>query len=646
MPKSLSTSAGATIQIGRELGAGGEGSVYEVSSVADQVAKLYHAKPDPAKQAKLAFMAAHSDAQLLSYVAWPLQTLHTANGGPIVGFLMPKVVGREPIHMVYSPAHRRQTRPTAAWDFLIFTARNLAASFETLHARGHVLGDVNQGNVMVGNDSKVMLIDSDSFQVKANGVMHLCEVGVSHFTPPELQGLPSFDGVTRTANHDNFGLALLIFHLLFGGRHPYAGVPLRDGIGEALESDIKAYRYAYSRDAQLRGLKPPPRSIPVSIVPDQMEAMFAFAFTERGASGARPTAKHWVDALDKLRSNLKVCAASKLHKYPTGLSKCPWCALEQEGVVYFIDLGATYTQTSSGFVLTQAWALIEAVPAPPSMRIPAFDSFNVVADPLPPNIPPARVIWGCTIVAWLIAFALVVSIPAYWFVWLIGGGIAYAAAAATGEAERKAERARRTGVLTSAKASHEALVLKAQNEAGPRAFSAIKRELVRLRDEYQTIPHLESQELQRLHTTAQERQKQKFLDSNFIEPALIPGVGPNRKAALRSFGIETAADVDSSRIRQVRGFGESLTRAMLDWRRSCESRFRFDPSKAVSIADKNVVRIKYGSRKLAIESALRSGAQALRKSHQDAVAMAEALQPQLNQSAGQVAQAMKDFAIM
>ncbi|HSZ09072.1 MAG TPA: hypothetical protein VK794_11105 [Steroidobacteraceae bacterium] len=646
MPKSLSTPAGATIQIGRELGAGGEGSVYEVSGVADQVAKLYHTQPDRAKQTKLAFMAAHGDAQLLSYVAWPLQTLHATPGGPTVGFLMPKVAGREPIHMIYSPAHRRQTRPAAAWDFLIFTARNLAASFETLHARGHVLGDVNQGNVMVGNDSKVMLIDSDSFQVNANGVMHLCEVGVSHFTPPELQGLPSFDGVTRTANHDNFGLALLVFHLLFGGRHPYAGVPLRDGVGEALESDIKAYRYAYSRDAQLRGVKPPPRSIPVSIVPDQIEAMFAFAFTERGAIGGRPTAKNWVDTLDKLRGNLKLCTASRLHKYPTNLSKCPWCALEQQGVVYFIDLGATYTPTSTGFVLTQTWALIEVVPPPQSMRVPTFDSFNVAAAPLPPSIPPARVIWGCKIVASLIALALVVSMPVYWVVWLIGGGAAYAAAATTGQAERKAERNRRTGQLRSAKASHDTLTLKAHKEAGPHAFSSIKTELAGLRDEYQRLPQLEKQELQHLHTTAQERQKQKFLDSNFIETASISGVGPNRKAALRSFGIETAADVDGSRIRQVKGFGEGLTKAMLDWKRSCESRFTFDPSKAVSTADKNAVLVKYGSRRLAIEGALRNGPQALRKSYQDAVAMAAILQPQLNQSAAQVAQAMKDLSII
>lgn len=80
------------------------------------------------------------------------------------------------------------------------------------------MGDVNQNSFMVGRDSKVVLIDSDSFQINANGTLHLCEVGVSYFTPPELQTLSSFIGFERTENHDNFGLALLIFtSCLVGG---------------------------------------------------------------------------------------------------------------------------------------------------------------------------------------------------------------------------------------------------------------------------------------------------------------------------------------------------------------------------------------------------------------------------------------------
>ena len=116
--------------------------------------------------------------------------------------------------MIYSPAHRKQEYPKAAWDFLLYVARNIASSFETLHSHGHVIGDVNQDSFMVGKDSKVVLIDSDSFQINARGTLHLCKVGVPIYTPPEILALPSFDGINRTANHDNFGLALLIFHIL------------------------------------------------------------------------------------------------------------------------------------------------------------------------------------------------------------------------------------------------------------------------------------------------------------------------------------------------------------------------------------------------------------------------------------------------
>jgi DNA-binding helix-hairpin-helix protein with protein kinase domain len=177
--------------------------VFEVLGSAGVVAKLYHKELDRAKQAKLSFMATTADTSLLNYAAWPQETLHKKPGGPVVGFLMPKVADRQPIHMLYSPAHRRQDHPEAAWNFLLYAARNTAAAFATIHEHGHIVGDVNQGNVLVGKDAKVVFIDCDSFQVNANGQLHLCEVGVSHFTPPELQGLSSFAGVKRTTNHDN-----------------------------------------------------------------------------------------------------------------------------------------------------------------------------------------------------------------------------------------------------------------------------------------------------------------------------------------------------------------------------------------------------------------------------------------------------------
>lgn len=646
MPRTLYTSRGTAVDIGRELGKGGEGSVFELPALANQVAKLYHKAPDAKKQAKLGFMASTADPQLLNYVAWPQETLHLSRGGQVIGFLMPKVSNKDPVHMVYSPAHRQQDYPKAAWDFLLFVARNIAASFETVHAHGHVIGDVNQNSFMVGRDSKVVLIDSDSFQVNARGTMHLCEVGVSHFTPPELQSLSSFDGFTRTTNHDNFGLALLIFHVLFGGRHPYSGVPLRRGVGDALETDIKNFRYAYARDHQSRGLSPPPRSIPVSIVPDAMEFMFHVAFTEKGAAGTRPSAQQWVKALDGLRGGLKKCDASRMHIYPNHLGSCPWCTLEKQkpGYAYFVDLGTTVTQTSSGFVLTQVWGLIQAIPPPAPLSPPSPDNFRVTAKPLPAGIPGEGAITFYRLVVVAIAIAVVFAVPKIWFLALLGAWIGWAMAGGAGSSERATERSVRQSALNAARQEYERLSERANKDAGPEGFHARRAEFSRVKAELEALPRAEQDALNQLHATAQERQKQKFLNTCFIDRATIPGVGPARIAALRSYGIETAADVSMTQVMQVRGFGESLTRAVLDWKRSCERQFQFNPAAAVSQSDRDAERAKFAAKRISLERMLAAAPGELQQFRQRAAAQAAALMPQLQAAAQKLAQAQADYS--
>jgi len=54
------------------------------------------------------------------------------------------------------------------------------------------------------------------------GRQFLCEVRISTHLPPELQGRP-LHGIVRTVDHDSFGLAVIIFQLLFMGRHPFSG---------------------------------------------------------------------------------------------------------------------------------------------------------------------------------------------------------------------------------------------------------------------------------------------------------------------------------------------------------------------------------------------------------------------------------------
>jgi DNA-binding helix-hairpin-helix protein with protein kinase domain len=649
MTETFVTGKGKTIAIGREVGKGGEGAVYEIPSDNHLVAKLYNSahQPDAQKQAKLRFMAASVDEDLLKYAAWPQDTLHKTHNGPVIGFLMPKVVGRTQIHMLYSPAHRKQDYPQAAWDFLVFAARNTAAAFDAIHRHGHVLGDVNQKNVLVGADSKVVLIDADSFQVNADGSVHLCKVGVPEFTPPELQGSASFDREPRTSNHDNFGLALLMFHLLLGGRHPYSGIPLKKNIDESLEKDIQAFRYAYALDSKQRGIEPPPRSIPIAVLPDPIQALFTCAFTEKGANAGRPSAQQWVAALDGLRGQLKRCAETSMHVYPRHLSLCPWCALEDQGVMYFLHIRASSSSTgTSDFVLAKVWAAIESVQPPTSIGVPNVAAVAATPNPLPPGLKLQGSIIFWRLITIAAALWLIFEFPGKWFLILPGAWLAWKAVNSLEAGERKAERTRRKAARDMAQKEFDEIVRRLQKEYLSEEFDKKKQYLARLRDEYQQLLDREKSALDNLLKSAPERQKLQFLERQFIDAAKIPGVGLTKKAALLSFGIETAADATWDKVISVKGFGEVLTSAVMDWRKACERRFVFDPSIAMTEADKIATLAPIAARKCAIEAQLNTGAADLKRLRQDAVNTAIAMGPQLQAAILKLAQARADLKVI
>jgi DNA-binding helix-hairpin-helix protein with protein kinase domain len=320
--------------------------------------------------------------------------------------------------------------------------------------------------------------------------------------------------------------------------------------------------------------------------------------------------------------------------------------LEQKGVSYFIDLGTTYKATSTGFVLAQAWAMIEAVPAPPPVAVPGISGISVAPTPLPPTIPGNGKITAYRFIVAFFAIAAFAVVPKAWFIVALATWVGWAAVSAAGGAKRQAERTKRKTAQDLARNELDALIERAKKEAGPEGFHVLKEALKKLRDEFQALPAEEIRELDNLHATAQARQKQKFLERFFLDSADIPGVGPTRKATLRSFGIETAADVSRNRVLQVKGFGDSLTRAVTDWRASCERKFVFNPAATVSDSDRNAVRAKFGNRRSALASSIGAGAAELHRFRQAAVTRAASLRPQLEQSARKFAQAQCDLSLL
>ncbi|HRJ01400.1 MAG TPA: hypothetical protein PKV67_11540, partial [Hyphomonas sp.] len=319
--------------LGEKLGEGGEGAVFALVSNAEEVAKIYCEPLQDEAAAKLEAMVSAGPGALAIHAAWP-RALLRGKDGRIEGFIMARAPEPFDIHEIYSPRDRARHLPDSDWGFLVRVAANTAIAFAAAHAAGIVIGDVNHGSVRVGKDGKVRLIDCDSMQFAAGDRIYRCQVGMDTYTPPELQSQRLAD-VDRTPNHDAFGLAVLIFQLLFLGRHPFSGVPVKAGAPTEIAGAIAQHGYAYLDPPVL--LKPPPAAPPLSLVSEEIRVLFLRAF-QPGTGEAlspRPTPREWAAALTELAGGLTTCSQRRSHVYRKGLASCPWCAFEQAGIVAF-----------------------------------------------------------------------------------------------------------------------------------------------------------------------------------------------------------------------------------------------------------------------------------------------------------------------
>ncbi len=305
------------VSLGGRLGRGGEGEVHEIVGEPSLAAKLYH-QPDRKHEAKVAALISASLASACPAVAFP-RAIIRHDDGRFAGFVMPKVAGRAPIHELLGIGSMKRFFPHANWAFLVRVALNFAKAVASVHAAGVIIGDINSAGVLVGQDARVTLIDADSFQFRQFG----CRVGMPEYTPPELQGA-SLGDVTRTVDHDAFGLAVLIFQILALGRHPYAGVH-RTGAMPPAEG-IAQHRFAYSLLRQT-GLKPPHHALQFGDFPLGIRTLFERAFAP--TAGARPSAAEWSAELAVLERGLARCAARSDHIVASLALPCPWCRLER-----------------------------------------------------------------------------------------------------------------------------------------------------------------------------------------------------------------------------------------------------------------------------------------------------------------------------
>jgi len=630
---------GRQIALSRQLGRGGEATVYAIEGDAGLVAKIYHRQLDLEKTEKLSRMVELQSERLLKLAAWPVGTLRPRNGNAVAGVLMRNVSGFKDIHLLYNPKSRVREFPAKAnWRFLLHTAGNVARAFSVIHEHGHVIGDVNQSNVRVSPESAVVsLIDCDSFQILSNGNYFLCGVGVPLYTPPELQD-KEFKHVIRTPNHDNFGLAVLVFHLLFMGRHPFAGKFLGRG-DMPIEKAIGEFRFAFAPDTQRTQMQPPPNCITLAHLTPEVSGLFVSAFAPSGVQSGRPNGGQWIAALDTLGRRLKECSTNKAHSFFQGLSACPWCAIEaRAGVLLFVGYGVAVG--SSGFKLDLVWAQVSSVQSPGPTVFPDFAQLTASI----------RATLQAKAAGWrrrgeIAAVVLVVLV-------ILGICLASGLGAATfwvgivcvAVAKSMISKAghRKTGFENEARATEARLRViqeRWQREASEEAFTAKMTDLKKLAEEHAQLPSRRQQKIRDLERDLYNVQLRHYLEKFDIASADIPHVKDNRKAMLSSYGIDDAADVTATAVEAVPGFGQFLTEQLIAWRRSHESRFKFDPKRGVDPLDVQRVDQEIAKRRLEIELMLSRGQMELTEIRRRIVVARGQLQDQIQKAWMEMAQA-------
>jgi hypothetical protein len=304
---------------------GAEGWVYETTE-AGILAKIFKKPEEDHRREKI-------EALLLSpprdppkqpgdhrRFAWPQELLLDAKTGAFLGATIPLIPNSGPLHEFIDPAGR-EYRERA---FRVRLAIAVAELFADIH-RNHlaiVVGDVSPRNILSDGLGRAALIDLDSVQLTIiQGNTYFCPVGSRDYLPAELlRPGTNLREVRRTREHDLFGLAVIIFQLLFDGRHAFAAV----GNAQTLTERILAGTWPHLNGSSER---PPPGAPLLGAFPKEIQTSLTQTFVEgHWDPKARLAADDWVDVLtrnEKALGRLSTSVAGPAAPRITGAASAP-----------------------------------------------------------------------------------------------------------------------------------------------------------------------------------------------------------------------------------------------------------------------------------------------------------------------------------
>ena len=288
------------VTLGDTLNAGAFGGTATVHRILTQpyhymVAKLFNDDVRASRQTevvyeKLSFLAAASDVlkrgyvgagfvePARPYVAWPEALLFDANKADrqhLVGFAMPLVADGHPLAKLTSAKQRKTHFPNLAPDGLLQAAQNIAGAVLTLHGAdgrsGIVLGDLTPRNILITPALRCYLIDADSYQFATTSRFFGSADSTPGFRSPRIAAAAKAGGGLPPFIHadDAFCLAIVLFHVLVDGAHPFAAGEGFEvgGVKPDEEENLLAKRFPYADPGTNAAAEDPPADVSEAAFP-------------------------------------------------------------------------------------------------------------------------------------------------------------------------------------------------------------------------------------------------------------------------------------------------------------------------------------------------------------------------------------------
>ncbi len=593
--------------LGKKIGTGGEGEVFEIVADPNSIAKIYYTPPDPVDERKLLAMRHLTDAELLQFCAWPQRLLRSGSStGPVVGFVMRYFRDAVRLSDLLTHSDRTHHFPHLNWKDLVQLAENVAKAVAAAHARSLVIGDLHPKNILVNKIGMPLLIDNDSWQIPHSKGVFRRLVLTEDYTAPELQGL-DYSKIDGTANHDAFALAQMIFLCLFPGQNPFNGQYAGAGPNDILTA-IKEHRYIYAQNARRKQIKPPEKSLNPQELTPRMATLFEQAFENEKK---RPTAEQWQLALRDFRRQLVPCSSNSRHYHQKSQRKCRWCEFENtHHELTFPNLTPdAIIQSNNSWTPPPALSQVVQLIVP-NVTFPITPASTGL--PLPPfsaevqkSLTLEKRLTQLFLVGFLFSLASVFIdfIPRIVILFTLILFVVLSGFTFFSTAHQEIWRLRRSVKSLNRSVRREEKTLQRSIKAG----AGCVREVERGKSLAQKLD-IAVQNYRRFHDTQRQRYVERamrdWLDSHKISTANIPGLTQSAMADLAQHGITTAAHVMADKLDRIATLSPRQHTIVMHWRERLLASHQPAPYRPEQTSNMFAREFKFYQDRLAVEQPL------------------------------------------